>query len=109
VVAASKNRVVFSKALGKADVEQDVALTTASVHRLASLSKPITGTIIMDLVEQGKLELDASVRKYLPELPDAYQKVTLHISYLTSRVFEDMRTKQMCCSVRSITQPREKL
>jgi len=68
---------VFSKALGKADIEQDVPLTTASVHRLASLSKPITGTIIMDLVEQGKLELDVSVRKYLPELPEPYQKITL--------------------------------
>ena len=74
---ALNNRIVFSKALGKADIEQDVPLTTASVHRLASLSKPITGTIIMDLVEQGKLELDVSVRKYLPELPEPYQKITL--------------------------------
>lgn len=77
LTVALNNRIVFSKALGKADLEQDVPLTTASVHRLASLSKPITGTIVMDLVEQGTLELDASVRKYLPELPDAYQKVTL--------------------------------
>jgi CubicO group peptidase (beta-lactamase class C family) len=77
VAVASNNRIVFSKALGKADIEQDVPLTTASVHRLASLSKPITGTIIMDLVEQGKLALDVSVRQYLLELPESYQKVTL--------------------------------
>jgi len=77
VTVASNNKIVFSKALGKADIEQDVPLTTASVHRLASLSKPITGTIIMDLVEQGKLGLDVSVRQYLPELPEPYQKVTL--------------------------------
>jgi CubicO group peptidase (beta-lactamase class C family) len=44
---------------------------------LASLSKPITGTIIMDLVEQGKLALDVSVRQYLPEMPETYQRVTL--------------------------------
>jgi len=48
---------------GNADAEQNVTLTTASVQRLASLSKPITGTIIMDLVEQGKLSLDSSVRQ----------------------------------------------
>jgi CubicO group peptidase (beta-lactamase class C family) len=77
VVAASKNRIVFSKALGNADIEQGVPLATNSVHRLGSLSKPITGTIIMDLVEQGKLSLDTSVRQYLPELPESYQKVTL--------------------------------
>ena len=77
VAVASQNQIVFSKALGKGDIEQDVPLTTASVQRLASLSKPITGTIIMDLVEQGKLSLDASVRQYLPELPAFYQSVTL--------------------------------
>ena len=57
VTVASKNKIVFSKALGTADLEQGVPLRTDSVHRLASLSKPITGTIIMDLVEQGKLAL----------------------------------------------------
>ena len=77
VAVASHNQIVFSAALGKADIEQDVPLTTASVQRLASVSKPITGTIIMDLVEQGKLSLDASVRQYLPELPAFYQSVTL--------------------------------
>jgi CubicO group peptidase (beta-lactamase class C family) len=77
VAVALHNQIVFSKALGKADIEQDVPLTIASVQRLASVSKPITGTIIMDLVEQGKLSLDASARQYLPELPAFYQRVTL--------------------------------
>jgi len=77
VAVASHNVIVFSRALGKADIEQDVPLTTASVQRLASVSKPITGTIIMDLVEQSKLSLDASIRQYLPELPAFYQSVTL--------------------------------
>jgi CubicO group peptidase (beta-lactamase class C family) len=77
VAVAFHNQIVFSKALGKADVEQDWPLAITSVQRLASLSKPITGTIIMDLVEQGKLSLDASVRQYLPELPAFYQSVTV--------------------------------
>ena len=77
VAVASNNQIVFSKALGKADIEQDVPLTINSVQRLASVSKPITGTIIMDLVEHGKLSLDASVRQYLPELPPSYERVTL--------------------------------
>ena len=77
VTVASQNQIVFSKVLGKADIEQDVPLTTASVQRLASVSKPITGTIIMDLVEQGKLSLDAPVRQYLPELPASYERVTV--------------------------------
>ena len=79
VVVASHNQIVFSRALGKADIEQDVPLTTASIQRLASVSKPITGTIVMDLVEQGKLSLDASVLQYLPELPPFYQTVTVRM------------------------------
>jgi CubicO group peptidase (beta-lactamase class C family) len=77
VAVARQNEIVFSKALGKADIEQKVPLTKASVQRLASLSKPITGTIIMDLVERGKLSLDVSVRQYLSELPALYENVTL--------------------------------
>jgi CubicO group peptidase (beta-lactamase class C family) len=79
VAVALHDQIVFTKSLGKADIEQDVPLTTASVQRLASLSKPITGTIIMDLVEQGKLSLDASIRQYLPELPVFYESVTLRM------------------------------
>jgi D-alanyl-D-alanine carboxypeptidase len=77
VAVAFHNQIVFSEAMGKADIEQNVPLTTASVQRLASVSKPITGTIILDLVEQDKLSLDVSVRQYLPELPASYQSVTL--------------------------------
>lgn len=77
VAVASNNRIIFSGAWGKADLEENVPLTPASVHRLASVSKPISGTIIMDLVEQGKLGLDVSIRHYLPELPESYQKVTI--------------------------------
>ncbi|MBV8817260.1 MAG: beta-lactamase family protein, partial [Acidobacteriaceae bacterium] len=77
VAVIERNQLVFSTALGMADIEQGVPLKKTSVHRLASLSKPITGTIIMDLVVQRKLSLDAPVRRYLPELPKTYEPVTL--------------------------------
>lgn len=77
VAVAQHNQSIFSKALGKADLEQNVPITSGSVHRLASLSKPISGTIILGLVEEGKIALDVSIRQYLPELPDFYDKVTL--------------------------------
>lgn len=67
----------LSSAQGMADLEQRLPLKNDSAHRLASLSKPITGTIIMDLASQGKLELDAPVKRYLPELPESYLEVTL--------------------------------
>lgn len=75
LAVATKGQIVFSKAFGMADVEQGVVMKADSVHRLASLSKPITATILMGLVEDGKLSLDESVRTYLPELPAHYQPV----------------------------------
>src|SRR5271165_7161602 len=74
VAIAAGGEIFVSKALGSADIEQNVPLTIRSAHRLASLSKLVTGTIMMELVEAGRLKLDAPVRVYLPELPASYGK-----------------------------------
>jgi CubicO group peptidase (beta-lactamase class C family) len=77
-VAVAKNNVmVYSGAFGFADIEQRLVLRTDSAHRLASLSKPVTGTIIMDLVQLGRLKLDTPIKTYLTVLPTAYDKVTI--------------------------------
>lgn len=77
VTVAKGNETIYSSASGYADLEGGVRLTKSSVQRLASVSKPVTGTIIMDLVRQGKLILDRPVRTYLPELPPTYAEITL--------------------------------
>ena|SRR5215471_2862819 len=77
IAVSREKQIIFSKAIGLADVEQNVLMKPESVQRLGSLSKPISGTIVMSLVDQGKLALDASIRSYLPELPESYQSVTL--------------------------------
>ncbi|MGI8744467.1 MAG: serine hydrolase domain-containing protein [Bryobacteraceae bacterium] len=77
VAVATNNTIIYSKALGFADIEQGVACTTDSAHRLASLSKLITATIIMDQVQSGRLKLDASIKIYLADLPAAYDHVTI--------------------------------
>ena len=77
VAVSSRNKIIFSQAFGKADLEQNVPLTNRSAHRFASLSKPITATIIMELVQSGRMSLDGSIREYLPELPETYREVTI--------------------------------
>ena len=77
VAVSTNNVIIYSKALGLADIEQNAPLRTDSVHRLASLSKPVTGTIVMDLVQSGRLKLDAPVKSYLVDLPAAYSRITL--------------------------------
>jgi CubicO group peptidase (beta-lactamase class C family) len=77
VAVARNGRVVYSRAFGLADVENTVAATAATEYRIASVSKPITATAVLRLVQDGKLALDSSVRRYVPELGPAFERVTL--------------------------------
>src|SRR5215470_2270003 len=70
VVALVTDRkgVVYQGAFGVADVATGQPLSADSMFRIASMTKAITSTALMQLVEQGKLTLDDPVEKYLPEM-----------------------------------------
>jgi len=61
----------LSGAIGYADVEAGVPLTTEHVFRIASQSKTFTATAILQLVEQDAVRLDAPLYTYVPELTEA--------------------------------------
>ena len=77
VAVADRGSIVYSKSFGLADVENDVPAGTSSVYRVASVAKPITAAAVLQLVEQGKLALDESIRAYVTALPQTYEGVTL--------------------------------
>jgi CubicO group peptidase (beta-lactamase class C family) len=58
--------VVWAEGFGYADIERKVPVTSESIYRLASISKPITATVLMTLVDEGKLDLDKAANAYLP-------------------------------------------
>lgn len=57
-------RIVYSEGFGLADLENDVKATTDTEYRTASMGKTITAAAIMQLAEQGRLDLHADIRKY---------------------------------------------
>ncbi len=61
------NGVVRTRGLGVTNVEDPLAVTAHTVFPIASISKTFAATAIMRLVEQGKIDLQAPVRTYLPE------------------------------------------
>jgi CubicO group peptidase (beta-lactamase class C family) len=67
-MAANSREVIYQGAFGKRDLSKDDAMTTDSVFWIASMSKAITAAAGMQLVEQGKLSLDAPIGKVLPDL-----------------------------------------
>jgi CubicO group peptidase (beta-lactamase class C family) len=71
VSVATPDGVAYEHAAGKRDLASGAAMTPDTVVRIASMTKAITGACVMQLVEQGKLELDAPIARLLPELGTA--------------------------------------
>jgi CubicO group peptidase (beta-lactamase class C family) len=67
-MAATGKDVIYQGAFGKRDLSTDVAMTPDSVFWIASMTKAVTTTAGMQLVEQGKLSLDEPIGKVLPDL-----------------------------------------
>jgi methyl acetate hydrolase len=63
-----RNGVIYQGAFGVADVSTGRALTADALFRIASMTKAVTSTALMQLVEQGRVSLDDPAEKYLPEL-----------------------------------------
>ena len=70
-------QIVYKRGYGMEDLNEDVHITPATVFHVASMSKQFTAASIVLLAQQGKLSLDDDVRKYIPELPDFGQKITI--------------------------------
>ncbi len=74
-LVADKDKVLSLEAVGYADVAARKPLKTDALFWIASMSKPITATALMILVDEGKVKLDDPVEKYLPEFKDLWVAV----------------------------------
>ncbi len=70
LAVAVDGRIVWSEAFGYADLEAKRRTTPATQFRIGSVSKPLTADAVAQLYEQGKLDLDAPVQRYVPTFPD---------------------------------------
>jgi CubicO group peptidase (beta-lactamase class C family) len=71
VAAIARNgRIAYLRAVGFRDRAKMIPLQPDAIFWIASMTKPVTSVAAMMLVEEGKLDLAAPVRQYLPELKD---------------------------------------
>jgi CubicO group peptidase (beta-lactamase class C family) len=78
-------QIVYKHGYGMANLNDDVPITPLTVFHVASMSKQFTAASILLLAQQGKLSLDDDVHKYIPELPDFGERITLrHLMHHTS-------------------------
>jgi CubicO group peptidase (beta-lactamase class C family) len=77
-IVARKGKVVHHSALGVMDLESKKPMASSSMFRIASMTKPVIGTAVMMLVEEGKLHLNDPVSRYIPQFKD--MKVAMPIA-----------------------------
>jgi CubicO group peptidase (beta-lactamase class C family) len=66
ILVVKDGRIVLHQAMGWADIDRRIPLERNSIFPIASMTKPILGVAVLQLVEQGRIELDAPVATYLP-------------------------------------------
>jgi len=77
VLVAKQGKIVYENAFGWADYPNQSKLTLNSQFELASISKTMTATAILQLMERGKLKLSDSVQRFFPNFP--YHGVTIRM------------------------------
>ncbi|MBT3630456.1 MAG: beta-lactamase family protein [Candidatus Marinimicrobia bacterium] len=72
VAVIEKGKVLWMESFGYADKENKIEATPNTLYTIASISKPITATGVMKLVERGQLDLDVDIQTYLDTLKLEY-------------------------------------
>jgi serine beta-lactamase-like protein LACTB, mitochondrial len=87
VAVMVQGRLAFADGVGFADLENLVPATGSTVYNIGSVSKALTAVAVMQLVEQGKVQLDDPIQKYVPSFPDKGSPITIrHIMTHTSGI-----------------------
>jgi D-alanyl-D-alanine carboxypeptidase len=77
VLVACEGQTIFSYNSGMANIEWQQPISSNTSFRVGSISKPLTTVAILQLVEQGKIDLDNPISKYVPLLPNYMRAVTV--------------------------------
>ncbi|WP_316233717.1 serine hydrolase domain-containing protein [Bradyrhizobium sp. SZCCHNPS2010] len=67
-MVTDRYRNIYEGAAGKRRLDQPADMTTDSIFAIFSTTKAITGTAVLQLVEEGRLDLDAPAKRYAPEI-----------------------------------------
>jgi CubicO group peptidase (beta-lactamase class C family) len=78
VLVAQGDKVVFEKSYGNANLEWNIPDDSSTKFRIGSMTKQFTAASILLLEERGKLSTDDYVKKYMPDAPAAWDKITIY-------------------------------
>jgi serine beta-lactamase-like protein LACTB len=76
VAVAIEDRVIWSAGFGYSNVRRQVPVTSTTQFRIDRVSEALTATALVRLAEEGRLDLDAPVQKYVPSFPEKNYPIT---------------------------------
>jgi CubicO group peptidase (beta-lactamase class C family) len=83
VAVVEDQKVLWAKGFGYADYENRIPATPDTVYHIASETKPFAATLVMQLVEQGKLDLDEPISHYSSDFKDDSVRIKHLLSHTT--------------------------
>jgi CubicO group peptidase (beta-lactamase class C family) len=90
VLVGKNGKVIFSKSYGMADLEWNIPNSATTRFNIASMTKQFTAVSVLLLEDRGKLKTDDLVKKYLPDTPASWDKITIyHLLTHTSGISDD--------------------
>src|SRR5829696_359050 len=110
VSVVKDDKLFFAKGYGDADLENKIPVDPERTNfRIGSLAKLFTWTAVMQLAEQGKLDLDEDINTYLDfRIPDTYpQPITLKDLMTHTAGFEDLYFERLASESKDLLPPRE--
>jgi CubicO group peptidase (beta-lactamase class C family) len=79
IAVGHRGKVVWAQAFGVSDLDTKTPVTVTSVFPLGSTTKTLTSLALGKLVEEGKLDLDAPIQKYVPYFPEKEHVITARL------------------------------
>ena len=77
-LVAKKGEVIYKKAFGMANMELDIPMRTDMIFEIGSITKQVTAVAILMLMEEGKLNLEDDITKYIGNYPVHGHKINIH-------------------------------
>ncbi|QCR22760.1 serine hydrolase [Pontibacter sp. SGAir0037] len=87
-----KGKSVYQTSIGYTDVDKKIENSGHTKYRIGSVSKLFTATILMQLIEEGKLSLETKLSQFYPGLPNADQITIQHLQQHKSGIFDIIRS-----------------
>lgn len=91
VLVSKKGKIVYKKAFGYQDVEQNIPNSANTIYQIGSTTKEFTAAVILKLIENHQLSLDDKLSNYFPDFVRANEITIKHLLTHTSGIYEILR------------------